>query len=1601
MSRKAEWESLLAVRAKEHPDRPAVVGPRLTLSYEALDRRTAVLAGSLRGHRVGPGQVVAVRAQDPVNGLVALLAVLRVGATHLALDPTAPEDRDRFILRDSATRLVLSDETDDDTWNLQPEGTEHEGAHAAYLVYTSGTTGRPKGVSVSYGALGEHLAGITERFGLREDDRVLRFAPPYVDVAVEQALAPLTVGATVVFGAERAPAIGDLLDLLRRERVTVANLPAGYWNELALGLDRTRLPEGHSLRLMISGSERMSPRAARAWLRHAPGVRLLNAYGPTECVVTATVHEVTEVVTDEIPIGTACGDRTLHVLDPESVPCPPGVAGELHIGGSPLALGYPGRPGLTAQRFVPDPYGAPGARMYRTGDLVRLDADGNLVFLGRTDDQVKIRGHRVEPAETQRVLEGHPAVRRCAVIGQHDEDGRTRLVGYVVTETPNTGELTAFLAERLPAYLLPAHLVPLDRLPLTEGGKLDRDALPPIPRGPAHSAGEPPRTETERLLADLWREVLGVETIGRGDDFFALGGDSLAALRITARLFGHFGKGLSPQAVFDTPVLSDLATRLDAERAPQQPSPERTPYEENEKDRPLSLGQHALWLAEQWNPGAPLYNVPWLFRLRGPVDVPALEHSLTALVERHEALRTVFPATLGEPEQVVLSPFPVLLGVEDHSEEVVAREARRPFDLEHGPLFRTLLLRDGEDGWALLVVLHHIVWDEWSLGVFETELAELYAAHLADRSPQLADLPTRPRDHAVRQRRLALDEGLAYWERRLDGAPRELALPADRAAGERTPSGAAVRFDLGADLAERVRDLARAEGATPFMVLLAAFCLMLRGRTGQEDLVVATPVADREHDEEGLIGYFVNLVPLRVRARTDVGFRELLGRVREDVLADLGHQDVPFQLLLDRVARDHSGERAAFAQVAFEMHRHNARPVRLGEADGTRELVPTGTSKFDLTWQITDDGERIFGVVEYSTDLFDAATVEGLTTGWRDALREAVELPVHEVFERRVREHPDRVALTEVDGVSLTYGELNVAANRLAHALNAHGVNPGDLVGLHLAHGASYVIALLAVLKAGAGYVPLEPGLPSARLTLMATEPDLSVILTTQPWTLTDTPVMDLTDLAAHPDTNPAHPADPERVFYIPYTSGSTGHPKGTLVPHRAIPGFFTNVSYATWGPEAVTLLHSALSWDGNLVEILPPLLTGGRIVIHTGPNRDPLSVAETAQAHNVTHLFLPTVAFNTIITTNPHHLAGIKYLMFGGEAVTVRHVHTALTELPDTRLIHCYGPSECTVFATAHPVTAADLNRPTIPIGTPIGDRTVHLIDVETGLLVTEPGEPGEVCISGPSLAHGYLNRPTLTATAFRPYANGRLYRTGDLATYTPDGLLLFQRRTDTQHKIRGYRIELTEIENVLTTHPHITHAAVTTHPDPTGTLRLTAYLTTAENLTATDIRTHLTPHLPDYMIPTTYLTLPALPTTHNGKTDRAALPPPHTLTPLPTGQEAVAETDPLHRTLTGIWERVLGLASVGAEDDVFELGAHSFAIAKVKARVAVALRIDLPPRVFFTARTVAEQAAVLLEKASSPQAVLRRAEAVAALPELDDHEWAAAVADITDGED
>ncbi|MBP2336044.1 amino acid adenylation domain-containing protein [Saccharothrix coeruleofusca] len=982
--------------AARRPDHPAISAGADQVTYAELAGRAKGLAKYLQANGTGPGDVLAVRTGNRLHGVIGLFGVLLAGATYVALDPDAPVERIRTVMDDSGAALMLDEHAiavageDAAGFACQPAG--HGGI--AYIVYTSGTTGTPKGVCVTYEALGRHLGAITARFGLCEDDRVLYSAAPFVDVALEQVLAPILAGGTLVVLPEGLHSAAGITGLIAREEVTVANLPAAYLAEVTRSLADRPLPAGHRLRLMISGGERLSAGTVERWMRHAPDVGLLNAYGPTECVVTATAHDVGAPDSATAPIGVAVGDRRLYVLDSRLRPVD---SGELYVGGEPLAVGYLGRPALTARVFIPDPFSPlPGTRMYRTGDLVRRRTDGTLEYVGRSDAQIKIRGFRVEPAETQAVLERHPDVGECAVVGVADARG-DYLAAYVV---PGSSDVTShalmrFLADRLPAHLLPRELSLHDRLPRTRAGKLDHAEL-------THVVPRPFATATEELLAEVWREVLGVDSVSRDSDFFELGGDSLTAIRITTRLIGTWDD-VSPQGIFETPVLADLAARLDAEAGRRCAQTATTTADADDEAvshdddgmpawQPLPAGLHGIWMDAEWHPGSAIYNVPWVFRLTGRIDDAALEHAVNAIMARHEALRTVFMSDLGEPLCRVLRHVPIKLQPEETADldAVIDAEARRPIELHGAPLIRFRLLRSGPVS-ALVVVAHHLIWDEESRRIFEAELSKLYEAASTGRPARLPALPARGGDPDAKR-------DLAYWGDRLAGAPLWTDLPTDLPRpAELGVRGAVVPFDLPAPLVEKVRVLARSAGVTPFMVLLTCLCLVLRNRSGQDDLVVGTPSSRRSPATADLIGCYVNVVPLRIRLdrrqdRTDV--RGLLNRVRRDVLADLTHGDVPFDLVVRHVAGSRSLDRVPLTPVALEMHRHAEQHLRLGDAIGSRELIPTGTAKFEVAWQITDHGDRISGVVEFNTDLYTNPTVTEMIAEW---LAELAALQIEEV----------------------------------------------------------------------------------------------------------------------------------------------------------------------------------------------------------------------------------------------------------------------------------------------------------------------------------------------------------------------------------------------------------------------------------------------------------------------------------------------------------------------------------------------------------------------------------------------------------------------------
>lgn len=1610
------------------PDAAALDSDRGVLTYRALDESIERIAAGIARSGAGPGDVVAVVTRHREDAILGLLGVLRSGAVYLPLNVSAPLDQLRFQVQDSGAALVLVGEGTDpaplrlpfasivdftasDHGEAAPDS-DQDGT--AYLIYTSGTTGRPKAVGVTRSAFHCHIGTMVDRFGITSADRVLQFAHPHVDVALEQTFTALAAGATLVLIDGRPPSLPDLVGLLADKSVTVANFPAAYWSELALSLDRLAdLPD--SLRLVVSGSDRLPPRAAAAW-RARTSVRLLNAYGPTETVITATVAEVTPADTDSVPIGPPIGDRTAHVLDDRLRPVANGVVGELYLGGPEQAYGYPGHPGLTAERFVADPFAhAPGRRIYRTGDLVRRRADGALEFLGRRDNQVKIRGHRVEPEEVEIALTGHPDVVACAVKAVEVADDR-RLVAYVTTTgNPDGARIMAWAGGVLPEHMVPAAVVLLDEMPMTSTGKVDRLTLPePTWQGASDESFAPARTELERVVAAVWADVLGLDRVGIHDNFFHLGGDSLTAVRVTVRLLEVAGTSVSPYAVFDAPTLATYAAAI-ARGGDAGPSADRVATRHGDH-APLSWWQHGLWLLDRWQPGTPVYNVPWVFEFAGPVDAGALHRALAAVVDRHQVLRTVFRLEDGGPRQAVVDGAPVPFtvddldasGAADRLAELVDREASDPFDLEAGPLVRARLIRTSELTSTFVAVFHHIVWDEWSLRVFERELAELYRSELDGRQAELPELPVQYADYASWQHESGaerLEEQLRYWEDRLAGAPSSVNLPTDRPRPlVQTHAGGSLRFEFPARLAAEVRSFSRAQGVTPFMTFLAALAAVLQRFTGDDDFVVGTPVAVRDRPEvENLIGYFVNMLPLRLAVADDVGFGDLVRQVRTSALEAYRHQDAPFDAVVDRVSLDRMPDRNPLFQIVLEMHPEDDRQMSLPGVAVRRRLHTNAIAKFDLAWSVYDQADGFRGWVEFDSDLFDADTVRRYVEEWLDLLDVAIQRPdvplwhlpsgrvstpatpapaarpdrcVHELFEERVAAAPDLPALREVDGTRVSYGELNARANRLARALIARGIRRGDLVGLRANRSVECVVAMLAILKAGAGYVPLEGGVPEQRLRDIADECRLRVIVTASPltWDPAHTPVLDLggdaAEIARQAPDNPAVEVGPDDVVYVPYTSGSTGRPKGTVVPHRGVPGFFTGADYASWGPGTVSLMHSALSWDGHVLDLYPALLSGGEVAVFDGPAGDPLAVAHAAEQAGVTVLWLTATAFGLVVRADPFPLAGVRHLLVGGEDLPVEQVRRALNALPDTALVNGYGPSECTVFSTVRTLTADDAARTLLPIGAEVGDRRVHVFDRR--LNPVPVGMVGELFVSGPAVSHGYLGRSAMTAAAFVPdptAPGARMYRTGDLVRRRRDGLLEFIGRSDGQVKVRGHRVELAEVEAVFAEHPSVRACAVTALVVG-AEKRLACYLSLREGTgpaaVLEELRTWAEARLPRYMIPGGVAVLDEFPLTRSGKIDRRSMPEP--VWSWSADREFVAPRSEVECVAAAVWLEVLGVERVGVHDDFFHLGGHSLAAVRVAMELVRRTDLDVRPADVVRERTVARlSAAMATGKAAS----------------------------------
>ncbi|MGX1274634.1 non-ribosomal peptide synthase/polyketide synthase [Streptomyces phaeoluteigriseus] len=1608
----ASLPEMFAAQVAATPEALALVCRDEELTYRQLDVRANRFAHALIARGAGPEQIVAVALPRSVEFVVAVLGVLKTGAAYLPVDPAYPESRIAFMLEDARPAVVVDDPAtvaDVAGFPDTDPAVAVDARHPAYVIYTSGSTGRPKGVVVSHTGLRGMVAEQVERLGIDAEARVLQFSSPSFDVSLWDLCGALLTGAALVPAPADEP-VAALTD--PSLALTHATVPPSVL--AALSPDEVTVPT-----LAVAG-EACPPELVARW---APGRRMINAYGPTETTVIATMSEPLSPGTGVPPIGRAVAGFRTYVLDQRLDLVPPGVTGELYVAGPGLARGYLNRPGLSAGRFVACPFGAAGERMYRTGDLVRRRADGQLEYLGRADDQVKVRGFRIELGEVETALAAHPQVGQAAVMARKDWAQDTRLVAYWVPATATGAglrpeDLRTHLRRSLPDYMVPAAFVALPALPLTANGKLDRRALPE-PEFTGSRAGRAPRTPQEQVLAGLFAEVLGLtREVGVDDSFFDLGGHSLLATRLVARVRATLGVELALHTLFRTPTVAGLAAAMgDADRARlalgRADRPERVP---------LSSAQRRLWFLHQLEGAGPVYHMPLAWRLRGPLDRVALEKALADVIDRHESLRTVFPATDGVPFQKVLSPGAVRPKLRatpadgTHLPELLVSAAARGFDLASEPPLRADLFEAAPDEHVLLVVIHHIAGDGWSLSPLSTDLATAYAARCRGEEPQWAPLPVQYADYTLWQDRLLGDAAdrdsllarqTAYWTRTLADLPEQIRLPADRRRPP-VPSGTgdhlAVELDPGLH-AGLVR-LGREHGASAYMVLQAALAALLDKLGAGTDIPVGTLVAGRTDQAlDHLVGFFVNTLVLRTDTSGDPTFAELLGRVRENALAAYAHQDLPFEHLVEALNPARSLARQPLFQVLLALQNVPRTEFSLPGLSTETVLVRTPTAMFDLSIHLLERGgtggpaEGIIGRVEYSTDLFDRATVEALVARWLDLLAAVVAEPerplsridvltaeerhqllvvrndtacpapltgLPSLFEAQVRATPDAPAVVFED-TALTYRELNRRANRLAHALIARGVGPEQVVALRLPRSTELVVAVLAVLKTGAAYLPVDPDYPAARIAYMMEDARPAAVLDH---------LAAVSPAEEQPEHDPAVAVDARHPAYVIYTSGSTGRPKAVMMPAAGL------LNLLAWhhgavggGPGTRTAQFTALSFDVSVQEMLSALLYGKTLVVPTEEQRRSAELfARWLDRQGVEELFAPNLVVEALAEAAEEaglELPNLRLVAQAGEAMrlggAVRRFHA---RRPGLVLHNHYGPAETHVI-TAYPLPddLSDCPLP-VPIGRPIANCQAYVLDA--ALRPVAPGVTGELYLAGAGLARGYLNRRGLTASRFvaNPYGpdGTRMYRTGDLVRWRADGELEFEGRADHQVKIRGFRIEPGEIEAELAAHPGVAQVAVLAREGGPGETRIVAYVVPTAGATAVTLTAHLRDRLPDHLVPSAFVLLDELPLTANGKLDRAALPAPE---PETVGSGRAPRT-PQEQILCQLFAEVLGAPQVGMDDDFFDLGGHSLLATRLVSRVRATLGVELELRSLFRTPTPAGLAAGLHDAGTARRALV-----------------------------
>jgi len=1645
----------------QFPDRTAVVFGEHEVTYRELEARANRIANWLIGQGVGPEMMVGLCVEPSVELIAGLWGILKAGGAFVPLDPAAPADRLAYLLDDAGIELTLTQghlrnrfqDPARRTVVLDGEGAFADEAisrppcevrpdNAAYVIYTSGSTGLPKGVVI------EHHNVVSLSYALRDTlypadqcpMRVGLYAAAVFDASIEQIM-QLFYGNTLYIPSQDVRLDAhELRKFVEQNALDVLDITPTQWKLLReAGLDPGS--ESTPRRIFLGGE----PVDQNMWDELATIERLhaYNVYGPTESTVDATLCRISKDQSKPV-IGRPIPGTQAYVLDEQQQPVAVGVVGELCLSGAGLARGYLNRSELTAEKFIRHPFSDdPNARLYRTGDLVRFRSDRSIEYVGRNDGQVKIRGFRIETQEIEAALARHPDVGSCAVAACNGVT-EAKLVGYIVPRSGvelRPGSLRSFLTGKLPYYMVPSNFIQVDRLPMTTSGKVDLKALPSAEYVRPESAAEfvAPRNEIETELSAIWSDVLDIGDVGVHDSFFDLGGHSILATRIISRVRSDMGVDISIRAIFEAPTIAEFGMRVEIARR-SNTNGDAVPLRPVERgaQAPLSFAQQRLWLIDRLMPGSTAYNIPFGVRIRGRLDVDVLRECFSEIYRRHETLRTTFTVTAGEPVQVIRTDLIPELPLVDlrklspeqqveRSRELLREEANRPFDLSVDPKLRTTVLQLSGDEFVILMTMHHIASDAWSMGVLIRETAALYEAFSQDQPTPLARLPIQYADYAVWQRQSLgddiLDGLVGYWTEALAGPLPQLELPTDRARpAVQTDNGSMLVRMLPRTLADDLERLSRREGVTLFMTLYSIYVSLLHRLTGQTDFAIGTPVAGRDRIEtEGLIGFFVNTLVLRSDVSGDPTFRETLAQVKETCLGAYAHQQLPFEHLVDALNLKRDLSHSALFQTMFSLQNTPLPSVEMEDGLTFEPMdIPDRPAMFDLTLDMSQTDEGLIAAWEFNTDLFDRETIEQFADSFELLLRAIAddctarlsELPVlsetarqqllvdwndggelpgaaeslPQLFEEQAERTPDAPAVV-FEGRQLTYHELNARSNQLARVLQARGVSSERFVGLCLEPSIDLVVGLLGIQKAGGAYLPIAPDAPTERVAFMLDDADVQSLVTQT--SLQDEFAKfdhlqvvcadDAESVATECTDNLPDPPMPNQAAYVIYTSGSTGQPKGVVIEHGSLAALASShrrTLYPALECPLRTALYAPTVFDASLDQIVQ-LAYGSTLYVPPETVRlDPQALASFISKHKL-----------DVVDCTPTQLSLLlgcgldldsddapRIVVAGGEAIGA-DLWSQLAGIDRIRAYNVYGPTESTVDATLCRISKA---QPRPVIGRPIPGTQAYILDEHRQPVPV--GVVGELCLSGAGLARGYLNQPQLTAQKFvaHPFVDdpdARLYRTGDRARYLRDGSIEFMGRADDEVKIRGFRITLGEIEVALSEHPDIRDAVVLAREDDTGTKRLIGYVVpvAASVPPFSELRRFLSSRLPAYMLPAAFVTLETLPLTSNGKLDEQALPQPE-IDRLEVETEFVAPSTPLEQQIAQVWCDVLDVERVGVHDNFFDLGGYSLLIVQVVSRIRETLGAELPFRTLFEAPTVAELAsrvdtALLAAESSQPR--------------------------------